>query len=542
MILDLDLHNGTNEIAKLLASKDLHPRLFKYFSQRLIDIKFLTSNLHQYLDTEDNITTIRKILSTSPQELNTIVDSCVKVGIKDIKGEYPILKESIKILGSVTPLIYQEFKNKKTDKEKKEFCDSINSAKRQVLNNSNLRDSVLPKSILAEIVYLAYKPTNISFEELKRDLESGRVPDCTQHLQGLSFPQDGYEISLFDENVNLAEGEQIDPQFYTSVERLKYDGEDVNRDKTNVLVWLAKGSSGPNLKQWQAICSFLPESEKKVTSDTMRSIDQSDPKAIFSGLNSLMGLFGIVAKDNIQAAVTNFLENYPNARSDIERVLKSSRYKNFLKSKLGEDYEQNGLEYCLQKLLLGIFSTEQQKLRRELKKFTKDSHETIDTTSDNYKLFISKNQASYYGKASGGICTASDVHLFTMPEYFHINLARNEEVVLGNVQAYMHTDDDGNKVLVLRGFNPSESALKAFSARSFVEETLRVGRQFAKENKFDKMAIVYDEGWHPLSNRQQVADYFRSDYANRGASLKIPYLAFNSNGKGTTQVRELSLK
>ena len=50
------------------------------------------------------------------------------------------------------------------------------------------------QAILVEMVYLAYRPVGMSFEQVKTLLK--QVPDGTEHLQGLIFPQDGYAFPM----------------------------------------------------------------------------------------------------------------------------------------------------------------------------------------------------------------------------------------------------------------------------------------------------------------------------------------------------------
>jgi hypothetical protein len=159
-------------------------------------------------------------------------------------------------------------------------------------------------------------------------------------------------------------------------------------------------------------------------------------------------------------------------------------------------------------------------LESEMSKYALSRSDNGSAARGEVKAYVSKNVGSFFAKAASDICTFDDVELFERSDHFHINAVENDETVRANNQAYL-ADVEGKPSLILRGFNPTAEWLAKMDPESYCEEIIRVGKEFAKDN--DLSGGVYittqDEGWHALSNREQVSRYLTARYINGKAGV-----------------------
>lgn len=132
-------------------------------------------------------------------------------------------------------------------------------------------------------------------------------------------------------------------------------------------------------------------------------------------------------------------------------------------------------------------------------------------------LFPSKNSASFFSKASAGICTARDVALFARPSHLHVNIVASDYVcVLGNVQIHV-VGDRGRRLLIVRAINASASWIKAETATDLINAVLVCCVEMAVSSGLDEVHI--GEGldlWHLNSGRPElrcVLDEYQSRFA-----------------------------
>ena len=131
------------------------------------------------------------------------------------------------------------------------------------------------------------------------------------------------------------------------------------------------------------------------------------------------------------------------------------------------------------------------------------------------RLFVTKNAASFFAKASAGLCTKEQIDPFTDWEnLFNLPIVENESVVRGMVEARV-VDVRGESSLVLRAVNPNADWVDKVNIASLWESILKAAHQFTKANPervTDNIYIVQHDGWHPLSNRSQVSGYLEQRY------------------------------
>ena len=482
---------------------------------------------------QNNIAFLRQLLARYPNEFNTVIDTCVQLGIEDLSGEKE-LENAIRDLGSVTPAVYQKYKDTPAGIERIKYAENIKLLKSRLFGNNNLENIAgsVGDEVLSETIYLAYKPTNTSLNGLLEYM--GRIPaNLEGQMSKYNFPLNGYEINMSNTNISLRKGEQLVTHLDMVSSMFGVVPKEGELEK--VLKWIATGASGATFDQMGVVLSLFKDADKSRLSKLLKEAKTDNEKVI--ALNAIIEACGILAKDTLPDRVKELFAANIELKTSLEQIINNPKYLNSLKARLGEGFQAD-TEYSIARLLTRSLEPIANSAKVDLKKFEVEGGGKIDNQK-RYKYYISKNKGSFFAKASGGVCTADDVDLFAMKDYFHINLVVDDELCLGNVQAYIHDDNKGGKLLILRGFNPSESAFKSISAGSYVEEALRVGKQFAVDNNLAGIAIVYDEAWHPLSNREAVRNYFAVNYDNKGESINIPRLSYNSGDSGTNQVRLL---
>jgi len=116
-----------------------------------------------------------------------------------------------------------------------------------------------------------------------------------------------------------------------------------------------------------------------------------------------------------------------------------------------------------------------------------------------------KTRASFFSKASAGICSATDQALFRRPDHFHLDLvdpaARR---VVGNVQLYVITTSTG-RALLLRGINPSTAFITPGTAGDILSAVLDSAFQLAASSGLDQIWLSEPLGvWNIDSGRPEI--------------------------------------
>lgn len=121
------------------------------------------------------------------------------------------------------------------------------------------------------------------------------------------------------------------------------------------------------------------------------------------------------------------------------------------------------------------------------------------------RIYPSKNCASFFAKASSGICTGVDLKLFQRSDHFHLNLISSKERrVIGNVQAYILANAQ-KKALLIRGINPSASYLDTDNLSLVVNAVLEAAIQIAEGSRLDQVLLCPSLGiWHVESSRKEI--------------------------------------
>jgi OB-fold nucleic acid binding domain len=135
-----------------------------------------------------------------------------------------------------------------------------------------------------------------------------------------------------------------------------------------------------------------------------------------------------------------------------------------------------------------------------------------------FTAYLSKNAASRLAKGTVGICTASDHELFERPDHYHLNIADDRGVVIGNAQLHVMVRD-GQRLLLVRAINATTSALTRIAPAVLTDGVLSAVVELAIAS--DIAAVHLGEPgcfWHLDSSRpalrarlQQLRDMLKED-------------------------------
>ena|GEM_PF-7006333 len=518
-ISEADLRTGEINALKMLVRQGLDEKMFKFFAKKLIETGYLTKSAGNFLDTGANRAFLKELIARHSTQLNTTLDTILKTPGFDLQAEKQTVFAALDDLGCVTPVIFQRYRL--ADKKgREELTESIKELKAGVFKNKPIKD-ILPEKdieILDELVYTAYLPKNISYERMQELLRG--VGDHCEDIAGLKFPENGYSLSFRNKSYALREGEKADIKTYARAKGLfdsPYPDSKQAKDAINEAL-LRAAKAGPDFSdaQIKSLLSLL--ANEWLTQNVRKGYDINDSRSMYRFLSDSKELITIHTKDVFAKKLIEYLTSEPDALKSIIKTLSSEANQKTIEQQLGMKGQINwALVLSSTDEVASILSTvvtkkvctpELKAINRELKRFQETRGEG-EVVADEYKGYVSKNAASFFAKAAAGLCTSEDVAFYTSnSNYFHINIVKNESQVVGNVQAYV-VEMNGRNVLLLRGFNPTESMLSEINPSSFCEEVLIVARQFVKENGLAGLYITENGSWHALSNRSDVSDYLK---------------------------------
>lgn len=515
-------------------SKDTPMPMAIMLFKKLIDKKILHKHTANFLD-ENGIPYLRRLLSQYQNQFNTVMETLERdireqeMNPKKWEGIFAVLSE----VGVFTPGIYAQAKACNYNKrELKGIGEKLAKLKKDIFSNRPIDGNATPE-LVAELVYIAYQPVNMSYYTVV-DL-CQRVRDCSHQLDKYTFPEDGYALDLTGNKTMLLRKGLTLSTPSGIYKKPDYSQGTPSRENPNLTI------VSQYLDEVRALCKFgRLKLEEVGLSDFLVVLDDdgfmksalaeyakaTSGDTAYRGLRLLQEALGVYLTDNLEAAIREFLRKDKRSISKtleaLAESIKKPGMKKVFSSQLGIEIDESKSDIKLTaqiiaKIILQKFKplkNLQKMIADDLKKFTSEGNESVSNTNVKLRAVISKNKASFFAKASAGICTAEDTELFHREDHFHINIIDDEkEKCVGNIQAYI-MQHEGRPHLLLRGFNPSTSVLKDADAGSLSEAIIAVGEQFAEENGLAGVLLSEQGGFLALSNRPEVRAYIEKTYGN----------------------------
>ncbi len=532
----IDRANGSHMATKLISRKGAGERRFDFLAKKLVESGYLAKGTVNFLKTDREF--LRQLLAQYPNEFNTTVDTLAGMdGFSPAKNQEKIFS-AIREIGAPTPKLFASYV-KLDPAGRAELVKKVETIKSKFFKNEPI-GSLLPeedKGILAEMVYIAYKPVGMSFENVESLLL--QVSDRTNDLSGYVFPQGGYSLSASQKSYVLREGANLDfASFAKYVSALTPElpkGEDRAKALRQAFVKVAR--AGTNYSPEEVSTLMYPMARDEFVANFTTQEREMDSSSAYALLTEFREVMGIYFKDNYSHRLASLLDKKPEISEAVKKNLSDPSRQVTIEKQLslpekpdwGAILESN--EKTADVLSKIIFSKAISPIlaqaKSDMKKF-EESKETKGELGANIRAYLSKNQASFFAKASAGVCTAQDIGLFNRQEHFHMNIIENESVARGNIMAYV-VEVNGEKSLLLRGFNPNTDFVSQIDVGKFCEAVLDVARQFAKDNNLAHVYITEQTGWHPLSNRTEVASYLTGRYAKEARRLDFAYSVASSS-------------
>lgn len=531
---DIDVNRGGMLAMRFLAKAAVPERLFIYFCAKLMQTGYLTAKLMPYLGDKGAFPVLRRLVRDYPSQFNTIIDTVSDPVVKNFNfvKDADIMFHALQDLDAITPIIFNRYRTADAA-GRKELSGKLKEIRPKFFRNMPISDVLERKDrdILAEMVYLSYKPVNMSFEKVQALMRG--LEDRTDDVTDYKFPLDGYDFTLAaGREAALRKGEALDlPKLRTHkhIFATPYpEGEESVKKFGELLGGLAKGGA-LNAKDEQAyrddvssLMSIMNRDER--VQRFVSSFAAVSEANTYEYLDQLEELWNLYFQDNYKDRLANFLGANPSVEGHLAKILMNPRrhetLKEMFKKRIGAAAEGIAWDRLsnkdeIAKLLALYINTSMLKgvradINKGLKKFATGGA-APGASVGNLKAYVSKNIGSFFAKASAGICTAEDILLWNDEDHFHINIVENDEYVRANIQAYI-VSMGGSKALLLRGFNPNSDFLKRIDAGAFCEKAFDVARRFAAENKLSGVYISEQGAWHALSNREQVGTYIVRKY------------------------------
>ncbi len=518
VLISIDANKGSRYALDLIARKSTPDKVFTYFSKLFMEHGRFTKELAPFLSEPEDILIVRRLVSQYPNQLNNVIDTLAQIGLKNFAKE-ETLWDALEDLGTLTPGIYKKYRSlnpleRKKFVEKVEKFDYSNFFENKPVPGGEA-DQEFDQDVMLDLLYRAYNPVNMSYERVRELLP--QVKDRTGDLKNYFFPS-SYDVEFSVPSYVLKTGESISGETLGKIKNVLNSADDQLTDEA--FLKLIRATTDFTEAEAAALFSVL-RNESQVLAAKSNMYSGLDTNA-FQDLSSLKEIFGVFAADNFGTKMMEKIKQENKISNKAEQLLKNhTRRKNLLKA-LGYQSENEltesipTIELASRLFAEQVLSKYVVLINKELRKFI--SSPDAGQAKKNAKAYVSKNQGSFFAKATAGICTAGDVELWDMPNHFHINIVNENQMVKGNTMAYIE-NVEGKKSLVLRGFNPSDMYLKEITAESFVEEMLKVARDFKKLNNLEHIYIIIGGTWD--SNRPQIRNYLAQQYLSK---LKaVPY-------------------
>jgi hypothetical protein len=429
------------------------------------------------------------------------------------------------------------------ESEEGDFAKKVEETKALMFQNKSLRQiKGFNNQALATIICSMYRPKNLSVDGVTKLL--GQLDDTTSHLNKFKgIKAEGWDIRLNKKAGvrKLKKGESLDSNIFNQVESLfdKLERGDYekapNEEDLKRLVQTSLNQMlrfNLNMKEEDMVLlTSLPFSEQggeftlhdKFSGDyeylayLKELLDEDVPEAIKAYLNN-----NSYIKDSIQKMIVAGAYSDNNGKViAIKQQIKNS-HPDLYAQKL--DTVAEVISFSVEIFKIKMLGPLSKKLKKEMDKFER---EEVGESAGIYKAYISKNEAAFFAKSTGGICIASDTFFYNAKEnHMPVVITKKLPISTGSSDKFNQITEIAcggalftveevktavgeqlEKCLVVYAINPTPELLQeGVTVQTFCEEILRVGKEFVQANNIKKVLVTgVDHG--SISNRTDVQNY-----------------------------------
>lgn len=427
-----------------------------------------------------------------------------------------LITDALKQFETLSPKLLRAYQNTLPE-DRADFAVKIKKVRAGLFRNLAVKDvlGVEHSDLFIDIAMSAYIPLNMSSGDYEELLE-GRNLDCCEHLKETlrNLQEDGYIFNLKESKHALRRPLKDHKKALAAFEPASFGPNDYPPKKV-IISGLQKFI---NLKPSENASSKTMFFFRKFVYGLMFSLEvsrlhnarsvykESIDKNPFAAISIVHEALFVVYPD----VLTDALITNGYLRKNEEEKFKSRLITELKKSSYGKNIEQD---------FQNAFQV---------------SEDLTPSSSDKiYKVYISKNAASFISMASGGICISKDADFYVNNKnHFHLPFTEQlgddplSEKCVGGALGRVDTVD-GEKSLVIYAINPSPEMLQVgISAKSICEEVLRIARdELCINNGIDPKNIYIPDSSHgSISNRTEVQSYMRGKYVHGQKSISHKFV------------------
>jgi len=362
---------------------------------------------------------------------------------------------------------------------------------------------------------MAYRPTWFSENDIKEMIENWEIQDFTYQLENIIFNKQGYDLVLHKNEIKLVweKNKNLSAEFNKCflLNNLKTDNIEGHYKDFNVKDFFTK-SKGFDFEIIQQFYWLNKDVRIKHFDESHIRFENIDNDKWYNLLNDAYEIFWVVTKDSFPEHLIKELEKLEEEKiNDIYNKmskLKDPRFKKEFEEVNNEIISEEKnisleekikiISILTEKRLIEFGQYMRKKIKKELKKF-----KIVRWEEKQIKAIISKNIWSFFAKAGAELCTAWDKKMWNEERHIHLNLIdENKNQIVWNIMLYFEENRD---YLIVRWFNPIKEIVNNYDNKTLVNEMIKVVKQIAKENWFEKVYIPkVSWTWHNLSNRDKI--------------------------------------
>lgn len=465
-----------------------------------------------------------------------------------------------RVQGFVTPVLAKRYMALDEEAERLELLAGYRIRMQEVLGSHPVK--IDDPELVAEIIYLAYRPAGTTIEGIKDHIVYGNVEDMSPHLDGLKIDENGYPFRF--RQIERAQEAEFDTVGLNSVENRVF------RKPTQLSEDLVKGAlsekkafegyedmlfarvlmtpgdyrvlayieeykegktysdvfSGERLEALSEILRIIPEEPE--FAEALKQVLTVNAGVLLAASAAVEqhawhARKGSASADEralmalLQKLMLRFEGKYGGENATVldkaEKVLLDSLHLDIagkhpvqvLMDLRDEKWKiLFGHGYSQEKVVEVFADLMRSTARKHLRIVTAEQKKVEAVLSGGTvegRAYVSKNVGSFYAKAGAGLCTAFNHAMWREARHLHLNFAINQQIA-GNVMLYL---EPGRDYLVARGFNPRNDTLMDYDRRSITEEMVRIVEEIAWANGYEEVFITEQGYWHMLSNREGPA-------------------------------------
>jgi hypothetical protein len=340
------------------------------------------------------------------------------------------------------------------------------------------------------------------------------VSDWTTHLSTFKYPEEGYPIKLVElDEVHLKGQETLNLEALRATASLITDAFNTKHTCSHdefIQILVRASQRGIDSINKHKLTHFLahnypdPRLHAAARDLTALSSDTVSPRRAFESIAQMKEFFDVVHGDMLDAALRDYFEG---GKLPLRDQFKA-RIRSILRIPTEQELSVSQIREVVRGEIDKVWRNERTLLNRESRKFT---HQAGSMFAD-YRMYVTKSRASFFGRAGAGLCTADDTWSWDRSDFLQMVMVDDRKGrIVGNIQLHIFDAPD-EKRSVLARVNPTEKFLLTVSGKTLAREMLRCVEAFAADNNLMPYLPHDGDHLHLLTNRESFAPFLKARY------------------------------